>query len=40
MKCGLQNIPLSRMHEECANPGGLSDADTLRIAIGDRKIVQ
>lgn len=33
MKCGIAELPLTRMHEECVNPGGLSDDDTLILAI-------
>jgi hypothetical protein len=40
IKCGLQNIPLSRMHEECVNPGNLSNADALAIVVRAPRIVQ
>ncbi len=35
-KCGVENIPLNRMREECANPANLTDNDALMIAISDK----
>lgn len=32
-KCGMTDIPLSRMHEDCANPANLSDTDALELAL-------
>ena len=32
-KCGLTNIPLKQMHEECSNPANLNDGDALLLAI-------
>lgn len=34
-KCGIENIPISRMHEECVNPAGLNNEETLMLAIKD-----
>lgn len=34
-KCGLENIPLSQMHQSCANPANLSQDDALMLAIRD-----
>lgn len=33
MKCGTTDLPLSKMKELCVNPGDLSDAEALIIAI-------
>ena len=33
-KCGMRDIPLSRMQEHCGNPANLSDTDALNIALG------
>jgi hypothetical protein len=33
-KCGMQDIPLGRMHEPCINPANLSDNDALNVALG------
>lgn len=33
-KCGLKDIPLARMWDECANPAGLSNTDALNVALG------
>jgi hypothetical protein len=30
----MRDIPVSRMREACANPAGLSDEDSLNIALG------
>lgn len=32
-KCGVKNIPLARMHEECANPANITDGEALAHAI-------
>lgn len=32
-KCGLENIPLDRMHEECTNPANITNAEALLAAI-------
>lgn len=32
-KCGMADIPMSRLHEECSNPANLSDDDALLLAI-------
>lgn len=32
-KCGVRDIPLDRMREECANPAGVSDDTTLLWAL-------
>ena len=37
-KCGIENIPLIRMHEDCANPANLTDDDALLIAISDKGV--
>ena len=36
-KCGVENIPISRMHEDCANPANLTNEDALMIAIRAEK---
>lgn len=33
MKCGIRDIPMSRMREECVNPAGLNNEETLMLAI-------
>lgn len=33
IKCGIEDIPLSKIHEECVNPSGLSNTDSLMIMI-------
>lgn len=33
-KCGMQNIPLTRMHEPCSNPANLTNGEALSVAIG------
>lgn len=33
MKCGTKDLPLSRMHEQCVNPAGLTQEETLLLAI-------
>lgn len=32
-KCGVENIPLERMHEDCPNVADFSNEDALLIAI-------
>jgi hypothetical protein len=32
-KCGMTDIPLSKMREECANPANLTQEEALVIAI-------
>ena len=41
-KCGMTDIPLSRMKEECSNPANLSNQDALNVALGlhDKEIKQ
>ena len=34
MKCGMEGIPLSRMGEECVNPAGLNNEETMILALG------
>lgn len=33
IKCGIENIPIERMHEPCVNPAGLNNEETLSLAI-------
>ncbi len=33
MKCGMENVPIERMHEQCVNPAGLNQDETLMLAI-------
>lgn len=32
-KCGLTDIPLKRMHDECVNPANITDDESLIMAI-------
>jgi hypothetical protein len=34
IKCGMTDIPLSRINEPCTNPANLSQSDALAVAIG------
>ena len=32
-KCGMKDVPLSRMHEECANPANITPTEALELAL-------
>ena len=39
-KCGVENIPLEKMHTPCANPANITQEEALMLAIKDSSHAQ